>query len=285
MEAEPDRRLRAARATAGTASTSGSRACSNASPPTTPTRPSWPCATPGSSGVAARPARHASPGHRGPPAADQHRSHRPGSTTRCVDRWTLHSFNETEPPPGHAARRPRPRVEGGDDRHDRSSRSSPPEPPPTGTSSTSGCPTSSPAPAATTPSWPTSSPTACSWWTGPVQLPIDELNRLAGPPGDPVLVVVDDDEWRDDVEELGDKVEEGWEPPPMVVTYRDGQLRARGRQPPGRGPPAGRRDRRLGRRRLRDGGGAGPVRGPLEHAPTDAGIPVLTHDCPWRERV
>ena len=62
------------------------------------------------------------------------------------------------------------------------------------------------------------------WWTGPMQLPINELHRLAGPPGDPVLVVVDDDYWRDDVEEMGDKVEDGWEPPPMVVTYRDGQL-------------------------------------------------------------
>lgn len=62
------------------------------------------------------------------------------------------------------------------------------------------------------------------WWTGPVELPIDQLHRLAGPPGDPVLVAVDDDYWRDDVEELGEKVEEGWEPPPVVVTFRDDQL-------------------------------------------------------------
>jgi hypothetical protein len=61
-------------------------------------------------------------------------------------------------------------------------------------------------------------------WTGPLELPIDQLNRLAGPPGDPVLVAVDEDDWRDDVEELGEKVEDGWEPPPVVVTYRDDQL-------------------------------------------------------------
>ncbi|MGH9086192.1 MAG: hypothetical protein ACRDYW_12140 [Acidimicrobiales bacterium] len=62
------------------------------------------------------------------------------------------------------------------------------------------------------------------WWIGPVRLPISRLARLAGPPGDPVLVQVDEDEWRDDVAELGERLEEGWEPPPVVVTYDDGRL-------------------------------------------------------------
>jgi hypothetical protein len=61
-------------------------------------------------------------------------------------------------------------------------------------------------------------------WIGPVRLPLDQLERLAGPADHPVLVAVDDDYWRDDVEDLGEKVEDGWEPPPMVVTYRDGRL-------------------------------------------------------------
>jgi hypothetical protein len=61
-------------------------------------------------------------------------------------------------------------------------------------------------------------------WIGPVRLPLDQLHRLAGPPDHPVLVPVDEDYWRDDVEDLGDKVEDGWEPPPMVVTYRDDEL-------------------------------------------------------------
>jgi hypothetical protein len=62
------------------------------------------------------------------------------------------------------------------------------------------------------------------YWLGPVQLPLDRLHRLAGPAGDPVLVPLDEDDWRDDVEELGEKVEDGFEPPPVIVTYDDGQL-------------------------------------------------------------
>jgi hypothetical protein len=62
------------------------------------------------------------------------------------------------------------------------------------------------------------------WWTGPVEVPIDRLHRLAGPPGEPVLVTVEDDEWRDDVEDLEEKVSEGWEPPPVIATWKDGQL-------------------------------------------------------------
>jgi hypothetical protein len=67
-------------------------------------------------------------------------------------------------------------------------------------------------------------PRRMPWWIGPVQLPIDQLNRLAGPPDAPVLRPMGDDEWRDDVEEMEEKVEDGWEPPPVVVAYRDGQL-------------------------------------------------------------
>mgnify|MGYP003543545714 CR=1 FL=1 len=61
-------------------------------------------------------------------------------------------------------------------------------------------------------------------WLGPVRIPLEHLNRLAGPPGEPVLCPVDEDYWRDDVEDLEQKVREGWEPPPVVASYRDGQL-------------------------------------------------------------
>ncbi len=61
-------------------------------------------------------------------------------------------------------------------------------------------------------------------WEGPVRLPLDSLNRLAGPEGAPVLVEVDDDEWDARVDDMADKVRSGWDPPPLVVTYRDGQL-------------------------------------------------------------
>jgi hypothetical protein len=62
------------------------------------------------------------------------------------------------------------------------------------------------------------------WWLGPVQVPLEELNRLAGPPGEPVLFPVDEDYWRDDVDDLGQKVRDGWEPPPVIASYRDGEL-------------------------------------------------------------
>jgi hypothetical protein len=62
------------------------------------------------------------------------------------------------------------------------------------------------------------------WWLGPVQLPLDQLNRLAGPPGDPVLCPVDDDYWDDRVEAMDELAEQGWEPPPVIVAYRRDQL-------------------------------------------------------------
>src|SRR4051812_44158239 len=61
-------------------------------------------------------------------------------------------------------------------------------------------------------------------WLGPVQLPIDRLHRLAGPPGAPVLEVLDEDDWRDDVDDLAERVDDDWEPPPVVASYRTGQL-------------------------------------------------------------
>jgi hypothetical protein len=62
-------------------------------------------------------------------------------------------------------------------------------------------------------------------WTGPVRLPISSLNRLAGPPEDPVLCPVDDDEWDDRVDDMAERIDEdGWEPSPLIVTYRNGQL-------------------------------------------------------------
>lgn len=62
------------------------------------------------------------------------------------------------------------------------------------------------------------------WWIGPVQLPLHQLHRLAGPPGAPVLEEVEEDCWRDDVEDLCVRIEQGLEPAPVVVSYRDGQL-------------------------------------------------------------
>ncbi len=61
-------------------------------------------------------------------------------------------------------------------------------------------------------------------WVGPVQLPLDQLHRLAGPPEHPVLEPTAEEEWRPGVDDMEHKIEDGWEPPPVIVSYRDEQL-------------------------------------------------------------
>lgn len=61
-------------------------------------------------------------------------------------------------------------------------------------------------------------------WLGPVEIPLDQLNRLAGPPGAPVMEEVEEHEWRDDVEDLAEKVDDGHEPAPVIATYRNDEL-------------------------------------------------------------
>lgn len=63
-----------------------------------------------------------------------------------------------------------------------------------------------------------------NWWVGPERLPIDQLNRLAGPSGDPVLCPVEEDYWDDRVEVMDELAQGGWEPPPVIVAYRGGEL-------------------------------------------------------------
>lgn len=62
-------------------------------------------------------------------------------------------------------------------------------------------------------------------WLGPVQVPLDQLGRLAGPPGAPVLEEVEEHEWRDDVADLAARIEDGLEPPPVIVTHADDRLK------------------------------------------------------------
>ena len=61
------------------------------------------------------------------------------------------------------------------------------------------------------------------WWVGPVELPLDDLVRLAGPEDD-ALVPVDDDVWEEDVATMEESVEEGWEPPPLLAEHQNGRL-------------------------------------------------------------
>lgn len=54
-------------------------------------------------------------------------------------------------------------------------------------------------------------------------MPLDDLVRLAGPEDD-ALVPVEDGEWREDVEQMEDSLEAGWEPPPLLAEYQNGRL-------------------------------------------------------------
>lgn len=62
------------------------------------------------------------------------------------------------------------------------------------------------------------------WWVGPVRVPLDALERLAGPDDEEVLCPIVPEEWEDDVAEMADLLEEGWEPPPLLAEHQDGRL-------------------------------------------------------------
>jgi hypothetical protein len=57
---------------------------------------------------------------------------------------------------------------------------------------------------------------------GPVELPLDLLTPMAGPDEDQVVVPIPETEWESDIESMESEVEHGWDPPPLLVTYRDG---------------------------------------------------------------
>lgn len=62
------------------------------------------------------------------------------------------------------------------------------------------------------------------YWAGPLEVPFAELHRLAGPQGDPVLCPVEDEEWGDNVDHIRENIEEGWVPPPLIVSLQGGRL-------------------------------------------------------------
>ncbi len=61
------------------------------------------------------------------------------------------------------------------------------------------------------------------WWVGPIRVPLDAIERLAGPEDDAV-VPIEPRMWDDDVEHMEDSLEQGWEPPPLLAEHRDGRL-------------------------------------------------------------
>lgn len=61
------------------------------------------------------------------------------------------------------------------------------------------------------------------YWLGPIRLPVNDLVQLAGPSEEEVCPV-EPDEWDEDVETMQESLEEGWQPPPLLVEFGDGEL-------------------------------------------------------------
>lgn len=62
-----------------------------------------------------------------------------------------------------------------------------------------------------------------SSWIGPVELPFDRLHRLAGPAHQPTLDRLDEDDL-ETVESMEDSIDDGWDPPPLLVSLNGSQL-------------------------------------------------------------
>ena len=59
-------------------------------------------------------------------------------------------------------------------------------------------------------------------YLGPVRFELDRLTPMAGPDGGAVAVPVAEEEWESDIDRMEHSVEEGWHPPPLLVSHRDG---------------------------------------------------------------
>lgn len=62
-----------------------------------------------------------------------------------------------------------------------------------------------------------------SLWIGPVEIHLDRLRRLAGPPGQPTLERLDSDDLAS-VRAMDDSIDDGWTPPPFVATWKGDHL-------------------------------------------------------------
>jgi len=60
-------------------------------------------------------------------------------------------------------------------------------------------------------------------YLGPIRFELDRLTPMAGPEGDEVVVPVAKEDWESDVERMEDSIEEGWQPPPLLVSHHDGE--------------------------------------------------------------
>jgi FMN phosphatase YigB (HAD superfamily) len=60
-------------------------------------------------------------------------------------------------------------------------------------------------------------------YLGPMRLALDRLTPMAGPDGNEVVVPVAEDVWEPDVEAMERSIEQGWHPPPLLVSHHDGK--------------------------------------------------------------
>jgi len=60
-------------------------------------------------------------------------------------------------------------------------------------------------------------------YLGPMRFALDRLTPMAGPDGDEVVVPVAEEDWESDVEGMEHSIEQGWHPPPLLVSHHDGK--------------------------------------------------------------
>lgn len=60
-------------------------------------------------------------------------------------------------------------------------------------------------------------------YVGPIRFALDRLTPMAGPVGDEVVVPVAEGVWESDVEAMEHSIEQGWHPPPLLVSHHDGK--------------------------------------------------------------
>jgi len=60
-------------------------------------------------------------------------------------------------------------------------------------------------------------------YLGPIQLELDRITPMAGPDEGRVAVPVPKEDWESDVEAMEHSMEEGWQPPPLLVSHREGK--------------------------------------------------------------
>ena len=61
-------------------------------------------------------------------------------------------------------------------------------------------------------------------FVGPIRFELDRLTPMAGPDESRVVVPVAKEDWESDVERMEHSLEEGWHPPPLLVSHRDGKF-------------------------------------------------------------